>query len=260
MPLSPSTQSRYRHTFPALALVVMLGAGGCSYVPELDDIPLTYRIDIQQGNVVTQDMLAQLEPGMDKKQVRFIMGTPVIQDTFHAQRWDYLYTFQEGRSRPERRLITLVFEDDVLDHVEGDVLRAPGRLDVNTRQDTIVEVPRGKKRGLLNRVRGVFGGDEPPDPAEAYYEIEQSTPKALDEGATVAEAAPDAPESEPADEAPSDEKVAEAQPEAEERQEDKGVFSRFLDRFGLGDKETRSDDREDPLIYRDPSNPDDVQP
>lgn len=260
MPLSLSTQTRYRRAFPALALLVLLGAGGCAYVPELDDIPLTYRIDIQQGNVVTQDMLAQLEPGMDKKQVRFIMGTPVIQDTFHAHRWDYLYTFQDGRSRPERRLVTLVFEDDVLDHVEGDVLRAPGRLEVNTRQDKIVEVPRGQKRGLFNRVRGVFGDDEPPDPAEAYDEIKQSTPEALEEGSEIAKAEPGAPESGAADEAPSGEEIADAEPEAGAPEDDKGLFNRFLDRFGLGDKETRSDDREDPLIYRDPSNPDDVQP
>lgn len=236
-------------------------AAGCSYVPELDELPLTHRIDIQQGNVVTQEMLAQLRPGMDKKQVRFIMGTPLIQDTFHANRWDYLYTFKEGRGRPERRLVTLVFAEDTLDHVEGDVQRAPGRLEVNTRQDKIVDVPKAKERGIFGKVRGVFSDDDPPDPTEAYDKVDQSTPEAVKEADTVADEDVDADEDTDGDAetvAEVDEDDAEAGDEAQE--DERGVFGRFLDRFGLGDKSTTSDDRDDALIYRDPTNPDDVQP
>ena len=58
-----------------------------------DKIPGVYRIDIQQGNDVTQDMVNKLEAGMSKSQVAYIMGTPLLIDTFHPNRWDYIYSF-----------------------------------------------------------------------------------------------------------------------------------------------------------------------
>ena len=58
-----------------------------------------YRIEIQQGNYVSQDMVAQLKPGMTKEQVRFVLGTPLVTDIFHADRWDYVY----WRETPRRR-------------------------------------------------------------------------------------------------------------------------------------------------------------
>lgn len=73
----------------SLALAGLLALAGCSF-------PGVYKIDIQQGNVVTQDMIDQLRPGMTRRQVRFIMGNPLIQDTFNTNRWDYLYSLQPG--------------------------------------------------------------------------------------------------------------------------------------------------------------------
>ena len=73
----------------SLTLVGLAALAGCSF-------PGVYKIDIQQGNVVTQDMIDQLKPGMTRRQVRFIMGNPLITDTFHANRWDYLYSIQPG--------------------------------------------------------------------------------------------------------------------------------------------------------------------
>ena len=83
--------------------------------------PLLHKIDIQQGNVVDQEMLDQLKPGMDKKQVKFIMGTPVLIDPFHNERWEYIYSFQEGGTVREQRHITLHFENDKLAYVSGDI-------------------------------------------------------------------------------------------------------------------------------------------
>ena len=60
------------------------------------NMPLLYKIDVQQGNVIEQEMLDKLQPGMDKGQVKFIMGTPVIVDPFHSERWEYIYSYQEG--------------------------------------------------------------------------------------------------------------------------------------------------------------------
>ncbi len=85
-----------------------------------------YRIDVQQGNVVTQEMVAKLKPGMTKSQVRFIMGTPLIADVFHADRWDYVYRFQKGWKPAEERAVTLFFEGDALKRMSGDVVAASG--------------------------------------------------------------------------------------------------------------------------------------
>ena len=83
--------------------------------------PLLHKIDIQQGNVIDQEMLNQLKPGMDKKQVKFIMGTPVLIDPFHNERWEYIYSFQEGGTVREQRHITLHFENDKLAYISGDI-------------------------------------------------------------------------------------------------------------------------------------------
>lgn len=83
--------------------------------------PLLHKIDIQQGNVVDQEMLDQLKPGMDKKQVKFIMGTPVLIDPFHSERWEYIYSFQEDGTVREQRHITLHFENDKLAYISGDI-------------------------------------------------------------------------------------------------------------------------------------------
>ncbi|HMM77129.1 MAG TPA: outer membrane protein assembly factor BamE [Gammaproteobacteria bacterium] len=129
-------------------------------LPDLRNIPFAYRVDVQQGNVITQEMLAQLEPGMDKKKVNFIMGSPAITDTFHSNRWDYVYTFQPGHKNAEMRRVTLFFADDKLVRVEGGVKPAAGPIEVDMRQDQSVEVP-GQKRGVLRKMADAlpFVGD-----------------------------------------------------------------------------------------------------
>lgn len=83
-----------------------------------------YKIDVQQGNVVTQDMVSKLKPGMTKAQVRYALGTPLITDVFHPERWDYVYLFEKHGVLTERRRITVVFEGDALKRLEGDVVAA----------------------------------------------------------------------------------------------------------------------------------------
>ncbi len=81
-----------------------------------------YKLDVQQGNVVTSKMLLQLRPGMTQSQVRFIMGTPLIQDSFHGKRWDYVYQMRENGKITEQRRVILDFENDLLKTVRGDVV------------------------------------------------------------------------------------------------------------------------------------------
>ena len=86
-----------------------------------------YRIEIQQGNFVSQEMVSQLKPGMSKDQVRFVLGTALIADSFHADRWDYVFRRQKANSRElEQRDLTVFFEDGRLARIEGDVTPAAG--------------------------------------------------------------------------------------------------------------------------------------
>jgi outer membrane protein assembly factor BamE len=122
------------------------------------NMPLLYKIDIQQGNVIEQDMLNKLRPGMNKDQVKFIMGTPVIVDPFHNDRWEYIFSFQEGGGVREQRHITLHFEDEKLSHLSGDVEISYVPRDENeiVTEDEAIVVPEGsykeEERGLFGRI------------------------------------------------------------------------------------------------------------
>jgi outer membrane protein assembly factor BamE len=86
-----------------------------------------YRIDVRQGNMVDQQMVSQLRPGMTKDQVRFVLGTPMLTDMFHADRWDYVYRFQPGHGEAQQRVITVFFDAGKLVRVAGDVVAAGAR-------------------------------------------------------------------------------------------------------------------------------------
>jgi outer membrane protein assembly factor BamE len=84
-----------------------------------------YRMEIQQGNFVTQEMAAQLKPGLTRDQVRFVLGTPLVSDIFHDERWDYVFVRQRANSdEVERRRISVFFEDGKLKRIDGDVVAA----------------------------------------------------------------------------------------------------------------------------------------
>lgn len=105
----------------SLTLVGLLALAGCSF-------PGVYKIDIQQGNVVTQDMIDQLRPGMTRRQVRFIMGNPLLTDTFHADRWDYLYSIQPGGGERQQERISVIFNsNDQLASLSGDFMPGVSR-------------------------------------------------------------------------------------------------------------------------------------
>lgn len=93
---------------------------GCSFkMPKLG-IPRVHKITVQQGNLITQDMIDQLKPGMSRSQVAYIMGEPIFRNAFDDSRWDYIYTVEApGRYEDERRL-SLYFENDALAYFTGD--------------------------------------------------------------------------------------------------------------------------------------------
>jgi outer membrane protein assembly factor BamE len=126
---------------PTLSLAVIATAfalTACSFFAP-------YRIDIRQGNYIDDAMLEQLKPGMTREQVRFALGSPLVADVFHSDRWDYVYRFKPGnRSKVEQRAIAVFFIDDKLDRVEGDITPADGGRESESRA-RVVEVPKPKK-------------------------------------------------------------------------------------------------------------------
>lgn len=104
-------------------LVVFL-AVGCS----IQDLPFVYRQTIQQGNVLDAEAVTALEAGMSRRQVRFLLGTPSIDDPFHRERWDYIYLLRDPGEPVERRRLSLFFEDDRLTGAAGDALPPDSRL------------------------------------------------------------------------------------------------------------------------------------
>lgn len=129
-------------TLPALLLA------GCSSTPDITSRLSPYRIDVRQGNYVTQDMVAKLKPGMSRDQVRFALGTPLVADMFHADRWDYVYRFQPGRGETQLRRLVVFFEEGKLVRVGGDVVAeteaAPSAAPSPAAR--VIEVPAAPKK------------------------------------------------------------------------------------------------------------------
>ena len=100
---------------PLVALAIAC-LSACGFV----GFPGVYRIDIEQGNIVTEEMAQQLKPGMSRRQVRFILGTPLVEDTFNENRWDYIYVKRNGLDVLSESQLTVVFEGDTLTEIRGD--------------------------------------------------------------------------------------------------------------------------------------------
>jgi outer membrane protein assembly factor BamE len=224
--------------FPVL-LATGLFTNGCSKsVDGTWKAPLVYRIDIQQGNVIEQDMINKLKPGMDKNQVKFIMGTPLITDPFHSNRWDYVYSMEPGGGERQQRRITLYFENDKLAYVDGDIqVRTTPVTEEETRPERNVVVPIEKhEEGFFGRW---FGKDKPEESG-----VDAET--ALAEEPATEESAPEAPATEtdtailpPAvkDEttggtaAAADATANKTQSSVVETEQDKNLLRRFWDRM-----------------------------
>ncbi|HEX7971967.1 MAG TPA: outer membrane protein assembly factor BamE [Thiobacillus sp.] len=80
-----------------------------------------HRIDVQQGNALDQENVARLKPGLNRSQVRFLLGTPLVVDPFRTDRWDYVYVYYKAGKLAEQKRITLFFEGDTLARIEGDL-------------------------------------------------------------------------------------------------------------------------------------------
>lgn len=106
-----------RILFLALTLALI---SACGFV----GFPGVYKIDVEQGNIITQEIVDQLKPGMSRRQVRFILGTPLVEDTFNEERWDYVYVKRNGLDVISESRLQVQFDGDALQDVTGDFIPA----------------------------------------------------------------------------------------------------------------------------------------
>jgi outer membrane protein assembly factor BamE len=235
-----------------IIVLMLLVLGGCSSVPTIPTLS-AYKMDIQQGNYVTQDMVAKLKPGMTRAQVRFILGTPLVVDVFRTDRWDYVYVFQKAGKVTEQRKLTVIFADDKLLRVEGDVVPA-GSGEAGKTGDAAAEKAKpAADGGSAKPETGAVPNPEPsaipskPETGAAPPKTEPGTapskpePGAAPSGSggsnlTTGSGEPVKAETPKPDLAKPDssaEKPQEEQSKEQKPEEEKGFFGRMLDKIGL---------------------------
>ncbi len=140
--------------FIFLSFILLVAATGCSSRDGGFKLPGIYRPDILQGNVIEQEMIDKLKPGMDKNQVHFIMGTPALIDPFHPERWEYIYTFAKGGANRQQLHVTIFFKDGKLAYLDGDVVSTIRKPPENVnRKSKTVDVPQDtKKKGFFGKI------------------------------------------------------------------------------------------------------------
>ncbi len=167
---------RYRHLIFFLTLIFLTA---CSVKSPIDYFEAKiYKLDVQQGNIITAEMLMGLKPGMTRAQVKYVLGTPLIQDSFHENRWDYIYKMIKDDRLIEERHVVVRFEDDELVDVKGDIIQSNDILigaetekqsKVITLSEADYEEQKKDKNSILSRLK--FWEDE------ADQKTEESTIK-----------------------------------------------------------------------------------
>lgn len=154
-------------------------AGCGSTIPSLKP----YHVEVQQGNVVDEKMLAQLHPGMTKSQVRFVLGTPLIQDDFHQNRWDYFYQIRKDGKIVDRRSVVLDFEGDALKGIRGDVVPANSTSAIDSASSARLSAePKGapkpaEEKGFWDSLKFWESNDQPAIKVEPKKPTEVSKPE-----------------------------------------------------------------------------------
>jgi outer membrane protein assembly factor BamE len=157
-----------------LTVAASLTLTSCTTI--LTNLPGVYTVDVQQGNIVDQSMIDQLRPSMNKRQVLYIMGSAMLVDFFHKNRWDYLYSAQVAGGDRQQKRISLFFDNDQLIGVQGDF--KPSEVPVvKTSEETTVEVPkRDLEKTLWEMITGLFGYDSIDDSPKSDKSNSKSAP------------------------------------------------------------------------------------
>ena len=218
---------------PLLAAMVVATLGGCRSanvdVPKVPGVT-PYRMVIQQGNFISQEMVSQLRPGMTKEQVRFVLGTPLVNDIFHADRWDYVFFRETPDGKKEQRNLSVIFEKDRLARLVGDLMPAEGAAPQAGGFQPLLKPeppkPEAKPAATADKPAAapVKPAAEAAPPPASNVNTQQNWGTAAD--APKAEAPkPEAPK--PAAE------VKKEEPKAEDDKKERGFFGRMLEKIGL---------------------------
>jgi outer membrane protein assembly factor BamE len=143
----------------ALAAACVI-AGGCAtvetYMPTMRSFGV-YKLDINQGNYLTADMVEKLKEGQSRAQVRGILGTPLIVTAFRDNRWDYVYRFQRQGRVLESRAFTVYFDGDKLARWEGDEMpQSMAAVNRATLDKSMGHVPAADDPGMFDWLFGIF--------------------------------------------------------------------------------------------------------
>lgn len=147
-----------KNYLPFVIVCAALNFTGCTTIAT--HFPGVYAIDVEQGNIIDQEMIDQLRPNMNKRQVLYVMGTPMLVDVFNQERWDYIYSIQPGGDDRRQKRISLFFENDTLAGVKGDF--RPSRTPVpRPSHETTVDVPkRVIEKTLYQKITSLFSSDD----------------------------------------------------------------------------------------------------
>ena len=160
---NPSTSARLRSSPGVAALVLLtLAAGGCStletYMPATTSLAV-YKIDVNQGNYLSQDMVDKLKVGMTKPQVRTTLGTPLVTSAFRDNRWDYVYEYAKQGKVREHRQFTVYFADDKLARWEGDEMpQSVVELNRAAGEKALKPEPSADDKGFFGRLWDILKG------------------------------------------------------------------------------------------------------
>ncbi len=165
-------------------LAALLALGGCESLQSSDNflgVVTPYRVEVVQGNVVTKEQAALVKPGMSRAQVRDILGSPLLTDAFHADRWDYVFTIRRQGAEPQLRRIVVRFDGERLKEMD-----APGDLPAErafvasidtakaARRTTPLELSEAQIKALPVPSRPAASQAEPDGPARSYPPLEAS--------------------------------------------------------------------------------------
>lgn len=137
-----------------VSVIASLFLSACSQDPIVNRLPWVYHIEIQQGNVITQEKVNQLRPGMTMRQVQFVLGAPMLVDPFHAERWDYYYELITGNGEEKvTKRVSLIFEEGRLASVNGTMRPIHDPNAVAVSNQITVEVPPQNREavGILTK-------------------------------------------------------------------------------------------------------------
>lgn len=145
--VTPHTMLEFQRRSACLTLLFVASASlvACGSLSDgstrIANVITPYKMDIVQGNFVSKEQAAAVQPGMSRTQVRDILGTPLLVSVFHADRWDYVFTFKRQGLEPQARKVTVFFKGDVLERIEADPLP--------TEAEFVASLDSGRKSGKV---------------------------------------------------------------------------------------------------------------